>query len=37
VLCIKLSAVPASIADMLNVFFALRLGALRLGAIMDYA
>ena len=31
--CANEIAVPASIADILNVFFALRLGALRLGAI----
>ena len=29
----KLNAVPASIADILKLFFALRLGALRLAAI----
>ena len=34
--CAKLSAVPASIAEMLKLFFALRLGALRLGAIRPY-
>jgi hypothetical protein len=31
--CAKLSAVPASIAETLKLFFALRLGALRLGAM----
>ena len=31
--CAKLSAVPASMAEMLNDFFALRRGALRLGAM----
>ena len=31
--CAKLSAVPASIAEILNDFLALRRGALRLGAI----
>jgi hypothetical protein len=34
--CAKLNAVPASIAEMLKLFFALRLGALRLGAIKPY-
>ena len=33
VLAIKLSAVPASIADMLKLFFALLRGALRLATI----
>jgi len=33
VLCIKDNAVPASIADMLKLFFALRLGALRRATI----
>ena len=33
VLCIRERAVPASIADMLKLFFALLLGALRLGAM----
>ena len=35
VLAIKLSAVPASIADMLKLFFALQRGALRLATITD--
>ena len=32
--CAKLSAVPASIAEILNDFLALRRGALRLGAML---
>jgi hypothetical protein len=36
VLAIKDKAVPASIAEILNDFFALRLGALRLATIIDY-
>ena len=36
VLCIRDKAVPASIADMLKLFFALLRGALRLGAIPPF-